>query len=152
MTILITGGAGYIGSHMVHGALDRGYDVVVLDNLSTGKRGLVAERAHFHQGDISDQVMVRRLLNYYSVTAVIHFAGSIVAPDSVRDPLAYYANNTVASRALIEACMWEGVKQFVFSSTALIYGPPQLGPDAGDDAQRTGESLRALEAHDRVDA
>jgi UDP-glucose 4-epimerase len=128
MTILITGGAGYIGSHMVHGALDRGYDVVVLDNLSTGKRGLVAERAHFHQGDISDQVMVRRLLNYYSVTAVIHFAGSIVAPDSVRDPLAYYANNTVASRALIEACMWEGVKQFVFSSTALIYGPPQLDP------------------------
>ena len=64
MTILITGGAGYIGSHMVHGALDRGYDVVVLDNLSTGKRGLVAERAHFHQGDIGDQLMVRRLLNY----------------------------------------------------------------------------------------
>jgi UDP-glucose 4-epimerase len=128
MTILITGGAGYIGTHMVHGALERGYDVVVLDNLSTGNRGLIAEGAHFHQGDIGDQVMVRRLLNYYSITAVIHFAGSIVAPDSVRDPLAYYANNTVASRALIEACMWEGVKQFVFSSTALIYGPPQLAP------------------------
>ena len=128
MTILITGGAGYIGSHMVHAALERGLDVVVLDNLSTGMRGLVADGAYFHQGHIGDQIMVRRLLNYYSITAVIHFAGSIVAPDSVRDPLAYYANNTVASRALIEACIQEGVKHFVFSSTALIYGPPQLGP------------------------
>ena len=128
MTILITGGAGYIGSHMVHAALERGSDVVVLDNLSTGMRGLVADGAYFHQGHIGDQVMVRRLLNYYSITAVIHFAGSIVAPDSVRDPLAYYANNTVASRTLIEACLWEGVKHFVFSSSALIYGPPQLGP------------------------
>jgi UDP-glucose 4-epimerase len=128
MTILITGGAGYIGSHMVHAALERGLDVVVLDNLSTGMRGLVADGAYFHQGQIGDQIMVRRLLNYYSITAVIHFAGSIVAPDSVRDPLAYYANNTVASRALIEACIWEGVKHFVFSSSALIYGPPPLGP------------------------
>ena len=128
MTILITGGAGYIGSHMVHAALERGLDVVVLDNLSTGMRGLVADGAYFHQGHIGDQIMVRRLLNYYSITAVIHFAGSIVAPDSVRDPLAYYANNTVASRALIEACIQEGVKHFVFSSTALIYGPHQLGP------------------------
>jgi UDP-glucose 4-epimerase len=128
MTILITGGAGYIGSHMVLGALERGLDVVVLDNLSTGIRGLVAEGACFHQGHVGDQIMVRRLLSYYSITAVIHFAGSIVAPDSVRDPLAYYANNTVASRALIEACILEGVKHFVFSSSALIYGPPQLGP------------------------
>ena len=89
---------------------------------------LVADGAHFHQGQVGDQTFVRRLLNYYSITAVIHFAGSIVAPDSVRDPLAYYANNTVASRALIEACVAEGVKHFVFSSSALIYGPPPLGP------------------------
>ena len=126
MSILITGGAGYIGSHMVHAALERGFDVVVLDNLSTGLRGLVAESAHFHQGHVGDQTIVRRLINDYSVTAVIHFAGSIVAPDSVKDPLAYYANNTVASRALIEACVLEGVKSFVFSSSALIYGPPLL--------------------------
>jgi UDP-glucose 4-epimerase len=128
MSILITGGAGYIGTHMVHAALERGFDVVVLDNLSTGMRGLVADGAHFHQGQVGDQTFVRRLLNYYSITAVIHFAGSIVAPDSVKDPLAYYANNTVASRALIEACVSEGMKNFVFSSTALIYGPPLLGP------------------------
>jgi UDP-glucose 4-epimerase len=127
MSILITGGAGYIGSHMVHAALERGMDIVVLDNLSTGMRALVADGAHFHQGQVSDQTFVRRLLNYYSITAVIHFAGSIVAPDSVKDPLAYYANNTVASRALIEACVAEGVKNFVFSSSALIYGPPLLG-------------------------
>jgi len=127
MSILITGGAGYIGSHMVLAALERGLDVVVLDNLSTGMRGLVADGAHFHQGQVGDQLFVRRLLNYYSITAVIHFAGSIVAPDSVKDPLAYYANNTVASRTLIEACVAEGVKQFIFSSSALIYGPPLLG-------------------------
>jgi UDP-glucose 4-epimerase len=126
MSILITGGAGYIGSHMVYAALERGFDVVVLDNLSTGLRGLVAEAAHFHQGHVGDQTIVRRLINDHSVTAVIHFAGSIVAPDSVKDPLAYYANNTVASRALIEACVLEGVKNFVFSSSALIYGPPLL--------------------------
>ncbi len=126
MSILITGGAGYIGSHMVYAALERGFDVVVLDNLSTGLRGLVAEDAHFHQGHVGDQTIVRRLINDYSVTAVIHFAGSIVAPDSVKDPLAYYANNTVASRALIEACVQEGMKNFVFSSSALIYGPPLL--------------------------
>ena len=127
MSVLITGGAGYIGSHMVLAALERGFDVVVLDNLSTGVRASVADDAHFHQGQVGDQTFVRRLLNYYSITAVIHFAGSIVAPDSVKDPLAYYANNTVASRALIEACVAEGVKHFVFSSTALIYGPPLLG-------------------------
>jgi UDP-glucose 4-epimerase len=126
MSILITGGAGYIGTHMVHAALESGREVVVLDNLSTGVRALVAEDARFHQGNVGDQILVRRLLNYYSVTEVIHFAGSIVAPDSVKEPLAYYANNTVASRSLIEACILEGVKHFVFSSSALIYGPPLL--------------------------
>jgi UDP-glucose 4-epimerase len=126
MSILITGGAGYIGSHMVHAALERGFAVIVLDDLSTGLRGLVAEGAHFHQGNVGDQTTVRRLINDHSITAVIHFAGSIVAPDSVKEPLAYYANNTMASRALIEACVLEGVKKFIFSSSALIYGPPLL--------------------------
>jgi UDP-glucose 4-epimerase len=128
MSILITGGAGYIGSHMVYAALERGLDVVVLDNLSTGMRSAVAEGAHFHQGHAGDQTLVKRLINYYSISAVIHFAGSLIAPDSVKEPLAYYLNNTVASRNLIEACVGAGVKQFVFSSTALIYGPPLLEP------------------------
>jgi UDP-glucose 4-epimerase len=128
MAILITGGAGYIGSHMVYAALDRGDDVVVLDNLSTGSRALVAEKAHFHQGHAGDQATLRRLIPYYGVTAVIHFAGSIVVPESVEKPLAYYLNNTVASRNLIEACVESGVKHFIFSSTAAVYGTPQKNP------------------------
>ena len=128
MTVLITGGAGYIGSHMVYGAIDRGHEVVVLDDLSTGMRSLVAPEAHFHQGHVGDITLVRRLLNYYSVQAVIHFAGSIVVPDSVAEPLLYYANNTVASRNLIEACVREGVKHFIFSSTAAVYGMPDANP------------------------
>jgi UDP-glucose 4-epimerase len=128
MSILITGGAGYIGSHMVHAALERGLKVVVLDDLSTGMRAAVADGAHFHQGHVGDQAVVRRLINEHKVSAVIHFAGSLIAPDSVKEPLTYYFNNTVASRSLIEACVLEGVKQFVFSSTALVYGPPPLAP------------------------
>ena len=128
MSVLISGGAGYIGSHMVLAALDRGDEVVVLDNLSTGFRSLVAEGAHFHQGDIGDQALLRRLFHYYSVTTVIHFAGSIVVPESVSKPLSYYANNTVASRNLIETCVQSGVKQFIFSSTAAVYGIPDHNP------------------------
>jgi UDP-glucose 4-epimerase len=128
MAILISGGAGYIGSHMVLAALHRGGEVVVLDNLSTGHRSLVAEGAHFHQGDVGDQALLRRLFRDYSVTAVIHFAGSIVVPESVSKPLDYYANNTVASRSLIEACVQSGVKQFIFSSTAAVYGLPEHNP------------------------
>ena len=122
MSVLVTGGAGYIGSHMVLGLLDQGDDVVVLDNLVTGVRGLVAEGAHFVQGDIRDSALVGGLIARHGVEAVIHFAGSIVVPDSVADPLAYYANNTAASRDLIEACVKGGVKNFIFSSTAAVYG------------------------------
>jgi UDP-glucose 4-epimerase len=128
MAILITGGAGYIGSHMVYAALERGEDVVVLDNLSTGVRALVAEKAHFHQGQAADQATVRRLISDHGITAVIHFAGSIVVPESVQNPLAYYLNNTVASRNLIEACVESGVKHFIFSSTAAVYGMPETNP------------------------
>src|SRR5258706_9791070 len=128
MTILITGGAGYIGRHMVYAALERGHDVAVVDDLSTGMGSLVAPEAHFHQGHVGDRTLIRRLLHYYSVSAVIHFAGSIVVPDSVKDPLLYYANNTVASRNLIEACVTEGVKHFIFSSTAAVYGMPETNP------------------------
>jgi UDP-glucose 4-epimerase len=128
MSILITGGAGYIGSHMVYAALERGEDVVVLDNLSTGRRSLVAEAAHFHQGHVGDPRLIRRMTQYYKVDAIIHFAGSIVVPESVERPLLYYANNTVASRDLIEAAIESGVKHFIFSSTAAVYGTPEGNP------------------------
>jgi len=128
MAILVTGGAGYIGSHMVLAALDRGRDVVVLDNLSTGVRSLVDERAHFHLGNAGDPALLGELFRRYAITAVIHFAGSIVVPESVANPLAYYQNNTVVSRALIEACVAAGVKHFIFSSTAAVYGIPEHNP------------------------
>ncbi len=128
MSILITGGAGYIGSHMVLAALSRGDDVVVLDNLSTGIRALVAEEAHFHQGEVGDKALLKDLFKAYPIDAVIHFAGSIVVPESVAKPLAYYNNNTMASRELIEACVDAGVKNFIFSSTAAVYGMPEHNP------------------------
>jgi UDP-glucose 4-epimerase len=128
MSFLITGGAGYIGSHMVLAALDRGEDVVVLDNLSTGNRSLVAERARLQLGDAGDQTLLRELFQRHAITAVIHFAGSIVVPESVQNPLAYYKNNTMVSRDLIEACVHAGVKHFIFSSTAAVYGIPTENP------------------------
>ena len=128
MSILITGGAGYIGSHMVLAALERGDDVVVLDNLSTGVRALVPEQAHFHQGNAGDRALLAQLFGRYPIEGVIHFAGSVVVPDSVANPLAYYENNTMTSRNLIEACVQAGVKRFIFSSTAAVYGMPKHNP------------------------
>jgi UDP-glucose 4-epimerase len=122
MSVLITGGAGYIGSHMTLELADRGDKIVVLDNLTTGVRAQVAESATFVQGDIRDSALVRDTLRKYDVEAVIHFAGSIVVPESVENPLLYYSNNTAASRDLIESCVASGVKQFIFSSTAAVYG------------------------------
>ena len=122
MTVLVTGGAGYIGSHMALQLLDAGERVVVLDNLSTGRAWAVPTAATFVRGDVGDQALVRRLLDGHGVDAIIHFAGSIVVPDSVADPLGYYLNNTVNSRALIEAAVKSGVHHFIFSSTAAVYG------------------------------
>jgi UDP-glucose 4-epimerase len=127
MAILITGGAGYIGTHMVYAALERGEDVVVLDNLSTGIRGLVAQEATFCQGDVGDQALLRHLIPKHRISVVIHLAGSTVLPESVEKPLAYYANNVVASHNLIEVCVETGVKHFIFSSTAAVYAPPDKG-------------------------
>jgi len=124
MTVLVTGGAGYIGSHMVLELTDAGERVVVLDDLSTGFAWAVAEGVPLVVGDTGDQALVARLIRQYGIDAIIHFAASIVVPDSVRDPLAYYRNNTVNSRALIECAVNNGVRHFVFSSTAAIYGNP----------------------------
>jgi len=121
MTVLVTGGAGYIGSHTVYALLDRGDQVVVLDDLSTGNRSLVGEKAFFIQGDVADQPLVVNLIRKHRIDAVIHFAGSIVVPESVAEPLRYYENNVVNSRTLMETCVAEGVKNFIFSSTATVY-------------------------------
>ncbi len=122
MSILVTGGCGYIGSHMVHELVDLGRDVVVLDNLTTGFRWALPEQAKLVVGDIGDQDLARTVIRRHRVTGIIHFAGSIVVPESVADPLGYYNNNTVKSRALIEAAVASGVEHFIFSSTAAVYG------------------------------
>ena len=124
MTILVTGGAGYIGSHMVHALVDAGEPVVVLDNLSTGFEWAVAHDVPMVIGETGDQALVKSIIVEHKVTAIIHFAASVVVPDSVADPLGYYLNNTVNSRALIEAAVKGGVSHFIFSSTAAVYGNP----------------------------
>jgi len=128
MTILVTGGAGYIGSHMVHALIDAGERVVVLDNLSTGFDWAVAKEATLIVGETGDQALVQNLIAQNGVEAIIHFAASIVVPESVADPLGYYRNNTANSRALIECAVRGGVKQFIFSSTAAVYGNPAKVP------------------------
>jgi UDP-glucose 4-epimerase len=128
MTVLVTGGAGYIGSHMVLELLDAGEWVIVLDNLSTGLQRAVPDGVPLIVGDTGDQVLVSRLIREYEVQAIIHFAASLIVPDSVRDPLAYYRNNTVNSRTLIESAVNGGVKHFIFSSTCAVYGNPKKLP------------------------
>jgi len=132
MTVLVTGGAGYIGSHMVLELLDAGESVVVLDNLSTGFRWAVPEPARLVVGDVGDQDLVATLVAEHAIDSIIHFAGSIVVPESVSNPLGYYHNNTVKSRALIEVAVESGVKHFIFSSTAAVYGNPAVVPVAED--------------------
>ncbi|MGP0095310.1 MAG: UDP-glucose 4-epimerase GalE [Xanthobacteraceae bacterium] len=136
MTVLVTGGAGYIGSHMVHALVDSGEPVIVLDNLSTGVRAALPASAPLFVGDCGDQNLVGALIGAHGVTAIIHFAGSVVVPDSVRDPLGYYRNNTVNTRSLIEAAVQGGVRQFLFSSTAAVYGNPDSVPVAEDAPTR----------------
>jgi UDP-glucose 4-epimerase len=133
MTVLVTGGAGYIGSHMVRALVDAGERVVVLDNLTTGFDWAVAKDAWLVVGETGDQPRVAALIAEHRVDAVIHFAASIVVPDSVRDPLSYYRNNTVNSRALIETVVKAGVRHFIFSSTAAVYGNPERVPVREDD-------------------
>jgi len=131
--VLVTGGAGYIGSHAVLALLDAGHRVVVVDNLTTGFPWLVDPRATLIQGSIEDDDLIRGALRAHDVRAVMHFAGSIIVPESVVDPLKYYRNNTVASRALLESAVACGVRHFIFSSTAATYGTPVSVPVAEGD-------------------
>jgi UDP-glucose 4-epimerase len=133
MSILVTGGAGYIGSHMVHALVDAGESVVVLDNLSTGFEWAMPKAAELVVGDTGDQPLVASLIARHQVEAIIHFAAAIVVPESVSEPLRYYRNNTVNSRAMIECAVQGGVKHFVFSSTAAVYGEPEHSLISEDD-------------------
>jgi UDP-glucose 4-epimerase len=128
MTVLITGGAGYIGSHMVRCLLDAGETPLVVDNLVTGFDWLVPEGVPFIQADVGDVARMEQILKEHAVEAVIHFAGSVVLPESVSNPLKYYRNNTAVSRNVIEACVNAGVDKFIFSSTAAVYGDPDEVP------------------------
>lgn len=128
MPVLVTGGAGYIGSHMVLELLDAGETVVVLDNLSTGFVWAVDPRATLVVGDMGDQALVETVMRQHGIDAVIHFAARIVVPDSVADPLGYYLANTVKTRAVMAACVATGVRHMIFSSTAAVYGTPEVMP------------------------
>ena len=133
MSVLVTGGAGYIGSHMVLALLDAGEDVVVLDNLSTGFRWVVPAQAKFVEGDAGDRNLLLRLFLTNPIDAIMHFAGSVVVPDSVTDPLGYYHNNSCKSRTLIAAAAEAKIPYFIFSSTSAVYGNPETNP-APEDA------------------
>lgn len=124
MTVLVTGGAGYIGSHMVLALRERQQPVIVLDNLSTGLREAVPSDVHLEVGSTGDEKLVRRLIREFGIKTIIHFAASTVVPESVANPMSYFENNTCNSHTLINCAVQEGIKNFVFSSTAAVYGTP----------------------------
>ncbi len=130
--VLVTGGAGYIGSHAVLALVDRGWPVCVVDNLTTGFRFAIPEGVTLYEGDIEDAALLARIFAEQKVGAVMHFAGSIIVPESVEDPLKYYHNNTAKTRALIAAAIEAGVGHFIFSSTAATYGIPEVSPVTED--------------------
>jgi UDP-glucose 4-epimerase len=128
MAVLVTGGAGYIGSHMVWRLMDAGETVIVADRLSTGFEWAVAPEARLLVGDIGDPAFLDTVFKTADIEAIIHFAGSIVVPESLEDPLGYYLNNTVNSRLLIEKAVRNSVRNFIFSSTAAVYGKVPAEP------------------------
>ena len=128
MTVLVTGGAGYIGSHMVLALAEAGESVVVIDNLSTGFSAFLPEGVPLFIGDAGDENLVEGVIEQHNVESIIHFAGSVVVPDSMRDPLGYYRNNTFTTRNLLNAAVNSGINRFIFSSTAAVYGNPDQVP------------------------
>src|SRR6201991_1080969 len=128
MTVLVTGGAGYIGSHMVLALAEAGESVVVIDNLSTGFSAFLPEGVPLFIGDAGDENLVEGVIEQHNVESIIHFAGSVVVPDSMRDPLGYYRNNTFTTRNLLNAAIKRGIGRFIFSSTAAVYGNPDRAP------------------------
>jgi UDP-glucose 4-epimerase len=128
MTVLVTGGAGYIGSHTVRALVDAGVNVVVIDNLSTGFSHFIPEGVPLFIGDAADENLVEGVIAQHNIRAIVHFAGSVVVPDSMRDPLAYYRNNTMTTRNLLNAAVKCNVSRFIFSSTAAVYGNPDATP------------------------
>ena len=131
--VLVTGGAGYIGSHAVVALTDAGWPVAVIDDLSNGTRDAVPDGVPFYEGNIADRSLVERIFREQNIQAIMHFAGSIVVPESVEQPLRYYANNTLASHALISAAVESGVRHILFSSTAATYGEPVRVPIDEED-------------------
>lgn len=132
-SVLVTGGAGYIGSHAVLALRDAGWRVAVIDDLSNGTRRLVPEDVPFYHGSIAETVLVDSIIDELEINAIMHFAGSIVVPESLEQPLKYYSNNTLASLSLISAALDAGVKHILFSSTAAVYGAPDRVPIREDD-------------------
>lgn len=128
VTVLVTGGAGFIGGHTVLALLDRGEVPVVLDDLSTGERTAVPPGVASHVGDVGDGKLVLRLIEEHRIEAILHFAAKIVVPDSIADPLGYYLSNTIKTHALLQAAVRGGVGRFIFSSTAAVYGNPGVTP------------------------
>src|SRR4051812_310651 len=131
--VLVTGGAGYIGSHTMLALKDAGWAVTVIDDLSNGARRAVPEEVPFYEGNVADRALVQRIVAEQGIQAIMHFAGSIVVPESVENPLFYYANNTVATHALVGAALDAGVRHILFSSTAAVYGAPDKVPVAEGD-------------------
>ena len=128
MTVLVTGGAGYIGSHMVNALVEAGESVVVIDDLSTGFSAFLPEGVPLFIGNAGDENLVEGVIATHRVESIIHFAGSVVVPDSMRDPLAYYRNNTMTSRSLLNTAVKSGINRFIFSSPAAVYGNPDQVP------------------------
>jgi UDP-glucose 4-epimerase len=143
MTTLVTGGAGYIGSHMVLELLDADEEIVVLDNLSTGRREALPPQVELVVGDFGDAALVRNLIENRGVDSIIHFAAKIVVPESLADPLGYYLNNTASARSLLACAVDKGVRNFIFSSTAAVYGDPEKNPVSED------ESLKPMSPYGR---
>ncbi len=131
--VLVTGGAGYIGSHAVLALLDAGWNVAVIDDLSTGFRFAIPDGVPLYEGDIADAELLARIVAEQGAKAIMHFAGSIIVPESVENPLKYYDNNTAKSRTLIENALRQGVDHILFSSTATVYGEPEVKPLTEED-------------------